>query len=206
LKSLTQGWPIIQIVKFWIVIFCVCYVGKGHCSTNILSSTPHTCQLVWTQWTSAGIKTSTYTSICISFPPKISFVVVVIVALKCSEKSLGIENSFVNHAACCKFQLVLIDTIMRSQQNLYDCPWYLCSIFWWFKDVISVGETNVCLHNTKLHNVQTLVHDILVYIAPNIWSVCTGSLWHGWNLCCFHLSTPALPCFARATRRREHDG
>jgi len=71
---------------------------------------------------SAGMKTSTYTSIYISFPFKISFVVVVIVALKCSEKSLGIENSFVNHVACCKFQLVLIDTIMRSQQNLYDCP------------------------------------------------------------------------------------
>jgi hypothetical protein len=87
---------------------------SGVATTNFLSSTPHTCQLVWAQWASARIKTSTYTSICISFPPKISFVVVIIVALKCSEKSLGIENSFVNHAACCKFQLVLIDTIMTS--------------------------------------------------------------------------------------------
>ncbi len=137
-------------MKFWVVIFCVCYVGRGHCSTNILSSTPHTCQLVRAQCASAGIETSTYTSSCISSPPKISFVVVDIVALNGSEQSLGIENSFLHHAACCKSQLVLIDIITRSQQNLYDCPWYLCNIFWWFGDVITVGETNVCPHNTKL--------------------------------------------------------
>jgi hypothetical protein len=39
---------------------------------------------------------------------------------------------------------------MIWQQNLYDCPWYLRSIFWWFKDVSIVGELNVCQHKTKL--------------------------------------------------------
>ncbi len=33
---------------------------------------------------------------------------------------------------------------------MYDCLLYICCIFWWFKDVISVRETNVCPHNTKL--------------------------------------------------------
>jgi hypothetical protein len=65
---------------------------QGRYNTNITGSTPHTCQLVWAQWASVGIKTLTYTGICICFPPKFSFVVIVIVALKCNEKSLGIKN------------------------------------------------------------------------------------------------------------------
>jgi len=39
---------------------------------------------------------------------------------------------------------------MSSQQNLYDYTHHLCNIFWWFKDVINVGEMNVCQHNIKL--------------------------------------------------------
>jgi hypothetical protein len=53
------------------------------------------------------------------------------------------------------------------------------------------------------HSVQTLVQGILVYTTLNIWNVCIRSLLYTWNLCCFHLSTPALHCFAGTTRRRE---
>ncbi len=50
-------------------------------------------------------------------------------------------------------------------------------------------------------SVQTLVRDVLVCKAPNGWS-----LSYARNECYFHLLIPAPPCFAGATRRREHRG
>jgi hypothetical protein len=54
------------------------------------------------------------------------------------------------------------------------------------------------------HSVQTLVQGILVCTTLNFWIVCIWSLLYTWNLCCFHLSTLALHCFAKATRQKEH--
>jgi len=66
----------------------LCSCAGGHCNTNDTRSTPHRCQLVWAQW-ARGIKASTYTNIYICFPPKISNVIIIVVAFKCGEKSLG---------------------------------------------------------------------------------------------------------------------
>ncbi len=151
-----------------------------HWSTNITCSIPHTCNLVWVQWASAGIRISTYTSICICFLLKIWSVVIVIVALKCNEKSLGIESFHKNHGACCKIKLVLIDRIMRSQQKLYDRAWYFCSVFWWFKDVISVGKINVCQHKTKL---ALCVNISLKYIGLHSWKVCAFGVYCTYRIC-----------------------
>jgi hypothetical protein len=41
LESFTHGWPNIRTGNVWIVIFCICYVRRGHCITNIACSTPH---------------------------------------------------------------------------------------------------------------------------------------------------------------------
>jgi hypothetical protein len=188
-------------MNFWIIIFCTCYARRGHYNTNDTRSTSHTCQLIWAQGAGAGIKTWTCTSICICFPPKISSVVVV--AFRCSGSYL-------------KEQKVLL-WIMQPVTNfnlfsLWDQPITCTTPLDKFVEIfggsktLSVWVKWMFVHIIpNYHNVQTLVQAIWVCAGLNISSACIRSLLYTWNLCCFHLSAPALHCFTGARRQREHN-
>jgi hypothetical protein len=77
------------------------------------------------------------------FPPKNSSVVVV--GFQCSGSYLQEQKVLL-----WIMQHVTNSNLFSLWQNLYDSPWKNCRIFWWFKNVIYVGEMNVCPHNTEL--------------------------------------------------------
>jgi hypothetical protein len=140
----------------------------GHYTTNDTRSASHTCHLIWARGASAGIKTWTYTSIYICFPPKISSIVVM--AFQCSGSYL-------------KEQKVLL-WIMRHVTNsnlfsLWDrnrtCMTRLEKFVEFFggSKTLSVWAKRMFVRTIpNYRSVQTLVRAILVCAAPNIWSAC----------------------------------
>jgi len=175
-------------------------LAGGHYTTNDTRSTSHTCQLIWARGASAGIKTWTYTSICICFPPKISSVVVV--AFQCCGSHLK------EH----KVLLWIMQHVTNSNLfSMWDrnktCMTRLEKFVEFFggSKTLSVWAKWMFVHTIpNYRSVQTLVQAILVCAALNIWSACIRSLLYARNFCCFHLLTPALHCYTGARRRKEH--